>query len=688
MTEGPNFAPPLTLSDQIAARGESTLPPFGLPAEGRQRVAIENVQPSLDGGRFAVKRIVGQPVTITADVFADGHDHVACRLLLRMPGQDQWSRQPMQALGNDAWQAQFDLSQPGRYEFTIEAWIDHFDTWLADLRKRLEARQEVSVDLRIGAEMIAAAIERANNDPTTTGSPHDVQILAGWKQALLQHDAAAQLTASALDELGELMAAHPDLQFATRLQPVHAIIAERHRAQFSSWYELFPRSTSDDPTKHGTFREVIKRLPYVASLGFDVLYLPPIHPVGHAFRKGKNNSTTAEPGEPGSPWAIGAREGGHTEIHPQLGTLEDFAALVAAVKQHGMELALDIAYQCSPDHPYATAHREWFKVRPDGTIQYAENPPKKYQDIYPFDFESADWQAMWHELRRVVLYWCQQGVRIFRVDNPHTKAFAFWEWMIAHVKQQYPDTIFLSEAFTRPKVMYRLAKLGFSQSYTYFTWRSGKQEIIEYFTELTQPKLQQYFRPNLWPNTPDILPGYLQTGQRSTFETRVVLAATLGASYGIYGPAYELLEHEPLKPGSEEYLNSEKYEIRQWDLNAPHSLAPTIAKLNKLRHDQPALQADLNLVFHETDNDALLCYSKRTDDGTSRVLVVVNLDFNQPQHGHVLLDMAGLMLRPDLPVKLHDILSNESFEWQPAEKNFVKLDPAAPYAVHVMVVQQ
>jgi starch synthase (maltosyl-transferring) len=485
----------------------------------------------------------------------------------------------------------------------------------------------------------------------------------------------------------ELMDIYPDLRLATRCEAVHPIVADRERARFSSWYELFPRSTSSEPNRHGTFRDVIARLPYVAAMGFDVLYLPPIHPVGRAFRKGKNNAVAAAAGEPGSPWAIGESIGGHTALHPELGTLQDFHALIEAARQRGIEIALDIAYQCSPDHPYAAAHPNWFKVRPDGTIQYAENPPKKYQDIYPFDFESEDWQGLWQELKHVIEYWCEQGVRVFRVDNPHTKAFGYWEWMIADVKRQYPETIFLSEAFTRPKVMYRLAKLGFSQSYTYFSWRNQKQEIIEYFTELTNPKLQDYFRPNLWPNTPDILPEHLQMGGPAAFKARLVLAATLGASYGIYGPAFELMEHLPLKEGSEEYLNSEKYEIRLWDLDQPNSLRDFIAKMNRTRGEQRALQADKNLTFHGTDNDALLCYSKRSDDRASRVLVVVNLNFHAEQHGFVTLSADGLGIDVNRPFQLRDVLSGEAFTWsQP--RNYVELDPRNGKSAHVFVVTQ
>ncbi len=645
-------------------------------AEGRRRAIIENVRPAVDGGRFAVKRIVGESVLITADAFADGHDALRCQLLLRAPGAAGWHRQEMHHLGNDAWRTECSLHEVGRYEFAIEAWVDPFQSWLQDLRKRIEAGQQVAIDLQIGAIQIAEAVQRAVGD--------DLRHLRAWHAALVGPGAVRKLQGSGFDDLGELMAGYPDLQHATRSE-VHAILADPPRAQFSSWYELFPRSTSPEPSRHGTFRDVIARLPYVASMGFDVLYLPPIHPIGAAFRKGKDNSDTAEPGEPGSPWAIGAADGGHTAIHKELGTIDDFRALVKAAQELGIDLALDIAFQCSPDHPYAQEHPSWFKARPDGTIQYAENPPKKYQDIYPFDFSSHDWRGLWRELKRVVEYWCEQGVRIFRVDNPHTKPFAFWEWMITEVKRQFPETIFLSEAFTRPKVMYRLAKLGFSQSYTYFSWRNQKKELIEYFSELSDPDRQNYFRPNLWPNTPDILPEHLQIGGPAAFKARLVLAATLGANYGIYGPAFERMEHRPAKAGSEEYLHSEKYELRHWNLDSPDSLRDFISAVNRTRREQRALQADRNLVFHDTDNEHLLCYSKRSDDHSSRVLVVVNLNYHAEQHGFIALNGPGLGINVNRDFQLRDMLSGESFTWsQP--RNYVELDPHAGKSAHVFVV--
>jgi len=453
------------------------------------------------------------------------------------------------------------------------------------------------------------------------------------------------------------------------------VTVDRERARFSTWYELFPRSAAQTPGAHGTFDDVRRRLPYIAGMGFDVLYLPPIHPIGRERRKGVNNAVAAAPGDVGSPWAIGAAEGGHKAVHPQLGTHADFRRLLADARTCGIEIALDIAFQCAPDHPYVTDHPQWFRWRPDGTVQYAENPPKKYQDIYPFNFESADWQALWRELREVIAFWIDQGVLLFRVDNPHTKPFRFWERVIAEIRREHPDVLFLAEAFTRPRIMHRLAKVGFSQSYTYFTWRNTKAELTEYFTELAQGPGREYFRPNCWPNTPDILHEYLQRGGAPAFRARLVLAATLAANYGIYGPAFELMEHTPREPGSEEYLNSEKYQVRHWDLERPDSLAPLIGKINRIRQANPALQSDWSLRFHPVDNDALICYSKTAAAQGNAIVVVVNLDPESAQSGWVALDLAVLGLAADLSFEVHDLLSGARYTWH-GSRNYVRLDPS------------
>lgn len=639
------------------------------PADGRKRVVIESVDPEIDAGRFAIKRIIGDSVVVEADVFADGHDHVAARLLFRFREIPSWTSLPMRALGNDRWRAEFPVARMGEYLYTVAGWIDHFDTWRSDLEKRIAADQDIRVDLQYGAQLIEQAAVRAGRD--------DADALRRWAALVNNPDDLAAAQAAALDPgLTAMMALYLDPALETRYERELRVTVDREKARYSAWYEMFPRSTAGEPGRHGTFKNVEARLDYVQQLGFDVLYLPPIHPIGTSFRKGKNNSTTAEADDTGSPWAIGAKEGGHTAIHPQLGTLDDFRSLLRAAADKGIELALDIAFQCSPDHAWVHKHPDWFKKRADGTIQYAENPPKKYQDIYPLDFESSDWRSLWDALRDVFLYWMEQGVRIFRVDNPHTKAFPFWEWLIGELKRDYPDALFLAEAFTRPRVMQRLAKLGFSQSYTYFTWRNTKQELTEYFTELTQTRVREYMRPNLWPNTPDILHETLQIGGRPAFISRIVLAATLGPNYGIYGPAYELLENKPLRPGSEEYLSSEKYEIRQWDLNAPQSIAGIITAINRARRENTALHASHDLIFHPTDNPYLIAYSKSSVDGGNSVLTVVNLDFFHTQAGWITLDLDRLRLRPEESFQVHDLLTDARYLWQ-GLRNFVELSPAA-----------
>ncbi len=643
------------------------------PADGRKRVVIESLEPEIDAGLFPIKRIIGDSVQVEADIFADGHDHIAARLLFRFEEIPAWTAVPMRPLGNDRWRAEFPVARIGEYRYTVAGWIDHFDTWRSDLEKRIAAGQNIQVDLLNGAQLVEQAAERAPRDEAA-----DLRRWAAHLRAPAGNlkDNLEKAQAAALDPaLAALMALYLDPAMETRYNRELRVTVDREKARYSAWYELFPRSTAAEPGRHGTFRDCEARLDYVAHLGFDVLYLPPIHPIGTAFRKGKNNSTTAEPGDEGSPWAIGSPEGGHTAIHAKLGTLEDFRHLLLAAAQKNIELALDIAFQCSPDHPWVREHPAWFKHRADGSIQYAENPPKKYQDIYPIDFESSDWPALWEALRDVFLFWIEQGVRIFRVDNPHTKAFPFWEWCIGEIKSEYPDAIFLAEAFTRPRVMQRLAKLGFTQSYTYFTWRNTRQELTEYLTELTKTKVCEYMRPNLWPNTPDILSEALQIGGRPAFLARLVLAATLGPNYGIYGPAFELGENKPLRPGSEEYLNSEKYEIRQWNLDAPHSIAGTIATVNRARRENTALHASHDLFFHTTDNPYLIAYSKSNRDASNFILTIVNLDYFHIQSGWLTLDLDRLQLRPDETFQVFDYLTGARYLWQ-GPRNYVELSPA------------
>jgi starch synthase (maltosyl-transferring) len=629
---------------------------------------VGRITPEIDGGRFPIKRACGEPVVVEADVFADGHDVLTVRLCYRHGEVATWSEVPMEHLGNDHWRASFPTSQLGRYRYTVKGWIDHFATWRRNLAKKAEARQSVAMELLMGAELIRKAVTAAGGD--------DAARLKQWASDLSAQDGQesdrARLALS--EELRVLMDRHQDRSSAASYDRELEVIVDRVKARFSAWYELFPRSCSAVPGRHGTFKDCEARLPYVASMGFDVLYLPPIHPIGTSHRKGKNNATTAGPDDPGSPWAIGSPDGGHKAVHPQLGTIEDFKRLVASAKKHGLEIALDIAFQCSPDHPYVKEHREWFRIRPDGSVQYAENPPKKYEDIYPLDFETRDWQALWHELESVFRYWIEQGIKMFRVDNPHTKSFAFWEWVISRIQRDHPDTIFLSEAFTRPKVMYQLAKLGFSQSYNYFPWRNTKSELTAYLTELNHTPVREFLRPNLWPNTPDILTEQLQHGGRPAFMSRLVLAATLGASYGIYGPAFELCESRPREPGSEEYLDSEKYEIKHWPIDRPDSLREFIGRVNGIRNDNPALQHDWSLRFHPIDNEWLLAYSKQTSDGSNIILVIVNLSPHHVHSGWVHLDLEMLELDSGRPFQAHELLTGAHYLWQ-GPRNYVVIDP-------------
>ena len=640
------------------------------PLNGQVRTVIEKVRPEVEEGRFPIKRVSGETVIVEADVFGDGHDALHAVLLFRRQGSGAWSEAPMEPLGNDRWRAAFIVENIGVYEYTLEGWADRFLTWRRDLAKRLDAGQSAEMDLLIGADLVEAAGVRA----AAVKASGDSALLTEWSLRLRQAAPDPRQHSLGSDPgLARLAAQYADRSHACRYARTLTVIVERQRARTGAWYEMFPRSCAPEPGRHGTFADVEARLPYVAAMGFDVLYLPPIHPVGITNRKGKNNAQTAQPGDPGSPWAIGGPAGGHTAIEPALGTMAGFERLVKEADKHGLEIALDLAYQCTPDHPWVREHPEWFRKRPDGSIQYAENPPKKYQDIYPLDFETDAWRSLWEELRRVVQFWIAKGVRIFRVDNPHTKPFGFWEWMIGTIREQHPDVIFLAEAFTRPKVMHRLAKVGFSQSYTYFTWRNAKEELTEYLTELTSSEAREYFRPNLWPNTPDILPEYLQAGGRPASMIRFGLAAMAGASYGIYGPAFELCEVEPYAPGSEEYLNSEKYEIRQRDLNSPWSLRDYIARINSIRRENPALAESWNLTFHDIDNPELLCFSKATQDLQNVILVIVNLDSRHTQSGWTALDLGALGLGQH-SYQVHDLLSDSRYLWN-GGRNFIELDP-------------
>jgi starch synthase (maltosyl-transferring) len=631
-----------------------------MPIDGRRRVSIEGITPQIDCGRFPIKRTLGERVRVEVDLFTDGHDRPAGVVRYR-PGEEKWREIPLVPLANDRWAAEFTVDRLGSWSYCVEGWIDRFGTWSADLVKRLDAGQDVSVDLKIGAQVVRDAASRARGESKTRLRAFAVE-LEGGKRPQVAFD----------PELRTLALAHADRSHATRAETELAITVDRRRALYASWYELFPRSASPDARRPGTLRDVEARLPYIAGLGFDVVYLPPIHPIGRSFRKGPNNSLLVGPHDPGSPWAIGAPEGGHTTVHPDLGTLEDYRHLVQAAKAQGLEIALDLAYNASPDHPWVTEHPGWFRSRPDGTIQYAENPPKKYQDIYPFEFETEEWQELWQGLKAVVDFWITQGVRIFRVDNPHTKAFEFWEWMIREVRDEHPDVLFLSEAFTRPRVMERLAKVGFDDSYTYFAWRHTGPELREYLTQLTRTDVVEYYRPSFWTNTQDILTATLQEGGRPASAYRFLLAATLSPNYGIFGPAFEFAEVTPLEAGREEYLHSEKYEVRHWPLDREPPLGNLIRDVNRIRREHPALQQLRNVRFLTCDNEMLLCYVKWSDDQQDVVLTCVNLDARWPQAGWVEVPVD---LPPGEGYPVRELLSGDTYGWTAGNWAYVALDP-------------
>ena len=670
------------------------------------RVVIEHVRPQVDCGRRPAKATVGDLLAVEADIFADGHDLLRCEVRYRHELDAKWTSVLMTSLGNDRFRAAIAIDSLGRYRFSVRARVDRFATWCRDLRARAVAGQDLEVELVIGAELIQqAALKLKGSDRVMLFTiAAAMRSGTGELEGHVPEAAVAWATAGEQVDRPEQLGRLGDVVFSPRLGQViselsgggqatnsglFSVMVDPAKARFSAWYEMFPRSAATVAGRHGTFADVRDRLGDVEQMGFDVLYLPPIHPIGHTGRKGAEGAVSAGASDPGSPWAIGGPEGGHKSIHPDLGTLEEFRCLVSEAAKRGIDLAIDIAFQVSPDHPWVTEHPDWFRHRPDGTIRYAENPPKRYEDIYPLDFETPDWQELWVELLGVVRYWIAQGIRIFRVDNPHTKPFAFWEWLLATVKSETPEAIFLSEAFTRPRVMEQLAKIGFSQSYTYFTWRLSKWELESYFNELTGSPVADYFRPNLWPNTPDILTEELQNGGRAAFISRLVLAATLGSSYGIYGPAFELQEHAARSPGSEEYAHSEKYEIRSWDRDSRDTLAAFIGLVNKIRRAHLALQFNDSLKFHAVDNNQIIAYSKSRGGGSAQgdiVVVVVNLDHVYPQSGFVDLDLGSLGVDWRRPYVMHDLLTDAHYSWE-GGRNFVRLDPS-DVPCHIFSLQQ
>jgi len=642
--------------------------------DGRCRVVIENVSPEIDGGCFPAKGVEGQRVRVEGDVFVDGADMLRSELLVRIEGESGWEIVPMEDIGNDRWSASFTPCSVGRHEYTIRAWVDHFGTWRRGLGKKVDAKQNVTLDLEIGALLVDAAAGRA--------SSADAKKLRSFAAAMRAKSPSKGVVAALDSDLLLLVEKYPDRSLASLYQKNLPLQVDCRKAGFSAWYEFFPRSWSSVPGKHGTLRDCMEAVPFIAGMGFDVIYLPPVHPIGTTKRKGKNNALAAQPGEPGSCWAIGSPEGGHKSLHPELGTMEDFTSFVAAAGEAGISVALDIAFQCSPDHPWVKEHPDWFRWRPDGTVQFAENPPKKYEDILPIDFETADWQNLWTELKSVFLFWIDKGVTIFRVDNPHTKAFGFWQWAIASIQEECPEALFLAEAFTRPKLMARLGKAGFSQSYSYFTWRNTKEELQEYMEELTSEPLRHIMRANFWPNTPDILHEELQAGGRPKFIIRLVLSATLSSNYGMYGPAYELCEHLPSAPGKEEYLDSEKYEIREWDLDRPGNIRAEITRINRIRRDNPAMHETANISFVRIEDSPghehewLMGYVKRTADDSNVVLTVVNLDHRRVRSGWMRFPLEQFGLSHEHTFSVEDLFSGMKYEWN-GEWNFVELNPAA-----------
>lgn len=631
------------------------------------RIVIENVQPQLDAGAFFIKRVVGQAVTVTADIFPDGHDVVECCVKYKHEKDKTWQEVRMAHTGNDAWSATFKVDKQGFYAYHVEGWVDYALNWQHGTERKIQDNQHVKSELLEGAEYIQAILKQAD-------ATEKEYLKKAAKYFTTEKDYDKAKAEAMSHQLHDIFKKYPTRTLANRSAELKVYV-DRKKALFSTWYEFFPRSASSEPGQHGTFKDCEKLLPRVAAMGFDTLYFPPVHPIGEVNRKGKNNATNAAPGDVGSPWGIGSKHGGHKSIHPELGTLADFKSLVKKAKALGIEVAMDYALQAAPDHPWVTEHPAWFKWRPDGTVQYAENPPKKYQDIQPIYFESEDWKNLWQELLDTALFWVEEcGIRVFRVDNPHTKPFFFWGWLIDQVKMKHPDVLFLAEAFTRPKIMHELAKQGFSQSYTYFTWRNSKAELIEYVTELTQTSQREFYRPNFWPNTPDINPYPLQNGNEAIHLSRYFLAATLSSSVGIYGPVYEYMVSAAL-PGREEYLDSEKYECRVWDWDAQNKLTHVITKINQLRHELPSLQQTNNVEFCQTDNDQLIAYYKWDDDLSDETLMIVNLDPYYAKQGMVRLPVERIGWQP---VTVVDLITGNSYNWD-KEWNFVELHPALPF---------
>lgn len=642
---------------------------------GQKRTVIENVRPEINAGAHAAKRVVGQKFQVTADILADGHDVLNAHIKYRVANTRKWSYAPMSLVDNNGWAGEFIVDQQGDYQYTIESWVDYPLTWQHNIERKIDDDQHVNVELLDGIQYLEPLLKKV---------PEEKEYLQGLIDSFKNEEAYNYAISEARSpRLHKIFLDNPTKEFATTYERTLPLYVDREKALFSTWYEFFPRSTAKEEGKHGTFQDCLDIIPKVADMGFDVIYFPPVHPIGTAHRKGKNNTVNALEGDVGVPWAIGNKEGGHKDILPELGSFDDFKKVIETAAKYGIEIAMDFALQCSPDHPYVKENPSWFKWRPDGTVQYAENPPKKYQDIYPIYFESEDWENMWNEFISIVLHWNKLGIKIFRVDNPHTKPFGFWEHLIAEVKKVDADVLFLSEAFTKPKVMQRLAKIGFSQGYTYYTWRNNKQELIEYMTELTKGEMKDYFRPNFWPNTPDINPWMLQGGNENLYIIRHMMAATLTSNFGMYGPVYEQIDHAAVI-GKEEYLNSEKYEVRQWDWDKTNKLKQLITRINEIRKQHSALHFTNNIDFCTIDNEQVLAYFKQSEDGKSNMLFTVNLDPYNSQGGWVQVPLHKMGLSEGQPFRMHDLVTGNSYIWN-QEWNFVEMNPFhVPY--HIFLI--
>ncbi|MEP2935324.1 MAG: alpha-1,4-glucan--maltose-1-phosphate maltosyltransferase [Gilvibacter sp.] len=636
----------------------------------QSRVIIEQISPFIDGGIHAVKTVVGEQISVAATVITDGHDVIASSLLYKHENERVFKEVRMQSGMNDSWHASFTTSKQGKYEYKIEAWVDYALNWQHGLSRKLEDGQTVTSELLEGVTYLTPLL----NESKAAQKKYLTTLIDSFKNPKLYNEAVKKAVSA---ELHQIFIDSPAklLKNESAILPLYC---DRTKARFSTWYEFFPRSASKKEGTHGTFKDCEALLPRISDMGFDVLYFPPVHPIGEVNRKGKNNSTTAASGDVGSPWGIGSAKGGHKEIHPELGSLEDFKSLVKKAKDQGIEIAMDFALQAAPDHPWVKSNPAWFKWRPDGSVQYAENPPKKYQDILPIYFESEDWKNLWDEMLATALFWIEEcGINIFRVDNPHTKPFMFWGWLIAEVKKKHPDVLFLSEAFTRPAIMHQLAKRGFTQSYTYYTWRNSKQELIEYVEELTKTDQRYFFRPNFWPNTPDINPWALQSGNEAIHLQRYFMAATLSSNTGIYGPVFEFMQGDAL-PGKEEYMDSEKYEVRHWDWEAKNKVTTLITRINQARRDHASLQQTNNIEFLEVENEHLLAFYKYDDQGSCETLMVVNLDPHYTQNGWVKLPLDKMGVTAGHQIRVRDVITDSSYLWD-KEWNFIELHPALPF---------